>query len=582
MKATQELRVAPGFALPLDYATSTGGILAKKGAGKSNAAVTIAEKMYAAGVPWVAIDPKGDWWGIRSSADGKGPGLPIIVFGGRHGDIPLESTAGAFLADLVLAERVTCVLDVSEFSRAETRRFLLAFADRLYRQADAEPLHLFLEEAHEYLPQMVRGDDAPLVGAWQRIVKQGRFKGLGVTLISQRSAAVNKDVLTQVDTLMMMRTTSPQDRAAVKAWIDVHADSADVLAELPSLAAGEAWIWNPDGFGLKKATFYRRSTFDSGATPKVGEVRRAPATLADVDLGRIKDQMAETIEKAKADDPKELRKRIRNLEAEIGRVRAEFAAVKPAEPELVEVEVERLPVGALVAVRTVFEHAERTRDAMRSLVGIMEKYEESRDRSDVPRTRATSDAPRPLANTPAPDRPTERSDPPQRRVASREAVPRAPQGNADLSGPHRRVLTVLASYGARSKRQLAMQAGYSAKGGGFNNVLSQLRTNALITHGDPIKITEYGVAALGEYDELPTGEALLDHWCGVVGAPAAKLLRVIAGAEGPVTKEVLADATGYAPNGGGFNNLLSKLRTLGLITGSGLISLTDDFADSIQ
>src|SRR3954447_21040619 len=114
---TSQLHISPDLALPLDAVTETFGILAKKGAGKSNAAVVMAEEMYDAGVPWVAVDPKGDWWGLRSSGDGKGPGLPIVVFGGRHGDVPLEPTAGNLIADLVLAERLTCVLDVSEFSK---------------------------------------------------------------------------------------------------------------------------------------------------------------------------------------------------------------------------------------------------------------------------------------------------------------------------------------------------------------------------------------------------------------------------------------------------------------------------------
>src|SRR3954447_14037659 len=104
------LNVSKELQFPIDAATETFGILAKKGAGKSNAAVVMAEEMWDAGIPWVAVDPKGDWYGLRSSADGKGPGLPIVVFGGRHGDVPLEPTAGHLLADLVLAQRLTCVL----------------------------------------------------------------------------------------------------------------------------------------------------------------------------------------------------------------------------------------------------------------------------------------------------------------------------------------------------------------------------------------------------------------------------------------------------------------------------------------
>lgn len=41
------------YVMPIDAATSTFGILAKKGAGKSNTAVVMAEEMWAAGVSFV-------------------------------------------------------------------------------------------------------------------------------------------------------------------------------------------------------------------------------------------------------------------------------------------------------------------------------------------------------------------------------------------------------------------------------------------------------------------------------------------------------------------------------------------------
>lgn len=142
--------------------------------------------MHQVGVPVIVVDPKGDWYGIRTSASGDRPGLPIPVLGGRHGDIPLDATTGELVADLLVDQQLSAILDVSEFTKAELRRFLKAFGDRLYRRADRTPTHLFLEECHEYLPQQVRGEDAALVETWQRIVKQGRFKGLGVTMASQR------------------------------------------------------------------------------------------------------------------------------------------------------------------------------------------------------------------------------------------------------------------------------------------------------------------------------------------------------------------------------------------------------------
>ena len=48
-----------------------------------------------------------------------------------------------------------------------------------------------------------------------------------------------------------------------------------------------------------------------------------------------------------------------------------------------------------------------------------------------------------------------------------------------------------------------------------------------------------------------------------------------------MSKEELATAAGYAPVGGGFNNPLSRLRTLELVTRGPELSLTDDFAEAI-
>jgi len=125
--------LAPTLTLPAaQAATDTFGLLAVRGAGKSNAAAVMAEGFFAAKVPFVVVDPVRAWWGLRSSRDGQGPGLPIPIFGGRHGDVPLERSGGGLVADLVVDERLSCVLDLSDFeSEGAKKEFLLAFAKRL-------------------------------------------------------------------------------------------------------------------------------------------------------------------------------------------------------------------------------------------------------------------------------------------------------------------------------------------------------------------------------------------------------------------------------------------------------------------
>ncbi len=175
--------------------TETFGILAARGAGKSNTAAVMAEEMFKAKLPFVVVDPVRAWYGLRSSADGKSPGLPIPIFGGRRGDVPLERGAGNLMADLIVDQRLSCVLDLSEFdSESSKKQFLLDFARRLY-QRNEQPLHLFLEEADDYIPQRPMRDEAQLLRAWENIVRRGRNRGLGITLIA-------------------LRTTGPQDIAA--------------------------------------------------------------------------------------------------------------------------------------------------------------------------------------------------------------------------------------------------------------------------------------------------------------------------------------------------------------------------------
>ncbi len=68
------------------------------------------------------IDPKGNWWGVRSAPDGKRPGMSVPIIGGEHGDVPLDASSGHVVADLTVDERLTAVVD-SEFVRAELSRF---------------------------------------------------------------------------------------------------------------------------------------------------------------------------------------------------------------------------------------------------------------------------------------------------------------------------------------------------------------------------------------------------------------------------------------------------------------------------
>ena len=559
------LRISDALTLPDDAVTETFALLAKRGAGKSNAAVVMAEAMFDAGLPWVAIDPKGDWWGIRSSGDGKGPGLPVLVLGGQHADVPLEPAAGRLVANLIVEQRLTAVLDVSMMSKSDMRRFLADFAERLY-QRNTEPLHVFAEEAHEYIPQRVDAGAARMVGAWEKLVKWGRTHGLGVTLITQRSASLNKDVLTQVETLIALRTTGPQDQAAIRAWVDEHDNGAAMMAELRKLPSGDAFVLSPQWLELdepKRITFARRRTFDSGATPRAGQKRTTPRTLADVDLAAIKEAMAETIEKAAADDPKTLRARIRDLERQV--------AEKPA-PEVERVEIPMLDdamrseiasaTGSLVGASMSFRAlADRLDAAMNIQTPTMQaastRVEAVQRGSSAPRRPRQS-----LGDSTTPGAATEGKT----RQGRPETRPDAPAGH--LRAGARRMVESLGRMAPLhlTTSQWGMVAHLKTTGGTWSTYLNELKRAGLVQqHTAGWQLTDAGFDYLGGRPAPMTATELQEHYRTILRAGAVKMLDALIDAYPDVlSRDALGERAQLSTAGGTFSTYLNELIRNGL------------------
>ncbi len=572
------LHLAEGFSRPaLEAVTQTFGVLAVRGAGKSNLGAVMAEEMYTAHLPFVVIDPVGSWWGLRSAGDGKGAGPEVPIFGGRHGDVPLERAAGPLLADLIVDQRMTCVLDVSDFSEGDKIKFLIDFGERLYRR-NTEPLHLFLEEADDYCPQRPMHEQARLLRVWENIVRRGRARGLGITMITQRSAALNKNVLTQIETLFVLRTTSPQDRAAIEAWVKYQGGSPEMLATLPGLVAGEAWVWSPSWLKtFKRVRIRRRRTFDSGATPKQTKGARPPPALAEIDLSAIKERMAETITRAKLEDPEELRAELARREKRIGELQRELdRALKATKTEKIEIrtpiedELEKL---ASINAKTDALLAEAralgsiVAEAMKHALGANQSAE--RLRSDHMRVTGSGHVPESSS--------AERG----RKPATTKRPTNGVSNNEVGRGGLRRILIALAQCpDGLSNKQIGVRAGLSSGSGTFATYLGRARSNGWIV-GDGAgrrRITDAGITALGSYDPLPTGSALLDHWLGELGnGGAMRLLRAIAEAypQG-LGRDAAAERAKLSAGSGTFATYLGKLRTLELISGSAQLRASDD------
>lgn len=543
------------FDLPLDLTTQTLAVLAKKGAGKSYTASVMIEELLDAGQVPVILDPTGAWFGLKSSADGKSAGYPMVIFGGEHADLPLEETAGEATARAIVEQRFPAIIDLSLFRKGQVKRFVTPFLETLYR-LNRLPLMLVVDEADDICPQRPFGDEAQMVGALEDVVKRGRKKGIGCTLITQRPADLAKQVLTQCEMLVAMRLTHPLDIKAVMEWVNVHADGAQadkMVKSLPSLPIGTAWFWSP-GWGdiFEMVKVRTRRTFDSGATPKAGEKAVAPKQFAQVDLTKLGEQIRVSVERAKENDPAELKKKIANLEKEL--------AKKVSTPERIEVPVfTKDEMAKLENVVGELQLANKQLYAIGAGVSNTEDNLEDLLKDVVARLKTTSSA-----------RHIVTAATPMRQAAAapvRKAEHGTSGGDQSIGSGLRRVMIALAQRPGLNNRQLGIRSGISINSSTFRAHLAALRKNEwLRDEGEQRYLTDAGIAALGSYQPLPEGRDLLEHWLRELSPGAAGILRALAdAAPEAMTYDQMAYAGETVVSSSTFRAHMAKLRALELV-----------------
>lgn len=270
------------FTLPEDALVQTFADMGIRGSGKSTLAAVMCEEFCRLGLPWIMLDPVDVGWGLRAGKDGKPTGgLPIVVFGGQHGDLPLAKDQGARIAETLIELNVCAVISLKMESKTTWRKFTTDFCLRLLELNPSVPRHIFLEEAAEFVPQKTKvAVTAACKEAVERLVRLGRNSGYGCTLINQRPATVDKDVLSQCENLFMLRTVGKHDRKASMEWLEpkfaeqypederrAKSEALKLVNSLASLPDGRAYFWSPSWLKMFALVQVRdRTTFHPGAT----------------------------------------------------------------------------------------------------------------------------------------------------------------------------------------------------------------------------------------------------------------------------------------------------------------------------
>jgi hypothetical protein len=318
-----------------------------------------------------------------------------------------------------------------------------------------------------------------------------------------------------------------------------------------------------------RITFAEFQTFDSMRTPKPGERRQAPKSLADIDLSAVQREMAETIEKVKSEDPKHLKAEILRLEKELKK-RPEVDA-PAAEP--IEVQVPVFPdelrrdldaiftrltkhgnqIGEIHAnLGQTFEQLKFNHEDIRSLV---DKYK------DFPSSVVTSS---PRSNVlPGSVKSSSAIKSPQ----SVKSQPVVTNGDfpSDLGKAEKQILRAFfwTKDEDATPAKIGFYSDYSNSSGSFKNACSVLRSRGLLSGW---KITPYGATVAETFaEEKPSGLELREWLRPKIDKCANEILDVLIEAGGSrMSPDDIASSTPtqYSPSSGSFKNSLARLRSL--------------------
>ena len=105
------------------------------------------------------------------------------------------------------------------------------------------PGMIVIEEAHNFIPERGFGK-AVSTPVLRNIASEGRKFGLGLMVISQRPARVDKNVISQCNTQIILKVTNPNDVNAIKKGVEGL--TSEIIDEIKTLPPGTAIVVSPE------------------------------------------------------------------------------------------------------------------------------------------------------------------------------------------------------------------------------------------------------------------------------------------------------------------------------------------------
>src|SRR5207245_1595343 len=134
-------------------------------------------------------------------------------------EVEIFAKEGTRIDELVIKSKTTIINlkgvppDIQELvvNRLATAMFELRKVGRI------PPMMLVVEESHNFCPQVGQAASSKV---FRTLASEGRKFGLGLVVITQRAAKVDKNVLSQCNTQIILKVTNPNDLKAIIASVE--------------------------------------------------------------------------------------------------------------------------------------------------------------------------------------------------------------------------------------------------------------------------------------------------------------------------------------------------------------------------
>ena len=253
-------------------------LTAMSGGGKSYAAKVLCEELITAGYPLIIIDPEGEYASLREL-------FSTVIIGGSFADIPLsEAIINQTIQTILTSQKpLIAIYDLNLLLSSERNAMAALIQESLFASASKyrRPLFFIVEECQLIAPQTLsKGQDSKSVDISVDIAKRGRKRGINSIWITQRPAAVTKEVITQCNLWLFGRLIHKTDLDQIKDFLkDAGIEKTQVMK-----LENQFYLYNGKDSQLVK--FRKMKIKDLAKTPTLGET---------IELVRSKDRSLESI-----------------------------------------------------------------------------------------------------------------------------------------------------------------------------------------------------------------------------------------------------------------------------------------------